>query len=487
VIPNFLRPAVPTLALLVGVLMQAPAIAQPIKVPKPPPRADQGTALFRGLLHFYGVKPVVDVPERGSRETIVVILGHPQNLTPSPAKLVQSTLAAGGSVLIASETPMGLSSYFGEDTRFDIGGDVVCTVPENCLNGDPNLPLIRGRWNLEGFDTRTDWKIATYRPGSISLASVPDSVRGFSAKFPVGCRWGFRDLAINEVFAAGGAGGERQPYRCLVVADEKVFGNQMLYASAREFRGVTPDNFRFANEVVKWLTADGTRRECVFIENGQVQQALDEFDFTALPITPPKDVPFPPLPSPLDRKLQENVAKVIDEGLAKFEDDDRIAQALKRDNRFYGGLIAAAAILGLALALVLFARRVWNARHRPDFQPLPADPHLLGGEAATGSFEHRRLELMRSGDFRAPVVAYLRRMFESRGLGAGVSGAAMPPLEIRSRNRGELKAMIRELWEEAFVFDGDPLPYTRWKEIEQSLSAVKSAADGGLWEFRDRN
>ena len=58
------------------------------------------------------------------------------------------------------------------------------------------------------------------------------------------------------------------------------------------------------------------------------------------------------------------------------------------------------------------------------------------------------------------------------------------PVTALAANRSELKRMIRELWDEAFVFIGEPLPYTRWKEIEPALAAVRAAADADLWQFR---
>jgi len=482
------RHTVPPLSLLftlVFLLTTTPAFAQPIKVSKAPPPADQGTALFRGLFHFYGVKPVTDLPERGNRETIVVIFGPPVNAAGLSVELIKTTLDAGGSVLVATDAGGELKNIFedGETIRMQ-RGPVICASLSERLGGLQDYPIITTEWPFRSTTGPGKLRLATASPGTLNFDQSPKNPPKWTVGFSGACFRGGQILDADDLFAVVDTGPATRPYRCLVMADQKVFGNQLLYASAMDYNGITPDNFRFANETVKWLAADGTRKQCVFIESGKIQKRFDEFDFSALPQTPPPNLPFPPLPNPLDRPVQEGVAKLIDETIAKLEDDNRFNQPLTQNTRFYGALLGALLLFGLAVATVLFARRVWRHRHSPEYQPLPADPHLLGSDAPLGSFEHRRLELLRGGDFRAPVTAYLRRMFEQRGLSPGAAGRAMPPLEIRSRNRAELKAMIRELWDEAFVFDRGPLPYTRWKEIEPAFAAVKSAADGELWEFR---
>jgi hypothetical protein len=457
--------------------------------PKPAPQANQGTELFRGLLHYHGIKPLTR-PVGNMRDCIVVVYGRPartQEAWDATVAVVRQTLLDGGSVLIATDLGYDVHDFFPnrEPIRM-IGGPVECDLPSNCLDGRRAYPLIGGSWPFGSLANANDLRIATHQPGAIRLDRRQHYLNGFVKRFPAGSHLNRREFENNEVFAAGGVGDERAPFRCLVVADQDVFTNQMLYASASDFNGITPDNFRFANEVVKWLSADQTRKSCIFIENGSVKERFDEFDFSAIPQSPnlPKDMPMPPIPNPLDRPIQEGLAKTIDNGLAKVEDDNMLNRAFTRDNYVYGWILAAILCFVLSICLSIFIRRVWQSRHRAEFQPLPADPLMLGGDAPLGSFEHRRLELLRGGDFRAPVVAYLRRLFSERGIDAETAGRVPPPLDIRARNHRELKSMIRELWNEAFVFDREPLPYTRWKEIERALAVVRAAADADQWQFR---
>lgn len=457
------------------------------QTPKGAPAKDEGTELFRGLFHFRGITPVTDVPRKGSRDTIVVVYGSPGSLSPLATELVRTTLAEGGSVLIASDVTLDVGRLLGAGKALITGKLVSCSSPENCLGGNREFPLIldTGEWRAG----REPWRIATNRPSNLRIDFLPDELSGLAWNFPSGSRIDFRRPDDNELFAVGGAGPERNPYRCMVLADQDVFSNQMLYASAADFNGVSPDNFRFADEVVKWLAANGTRKQCIFIENGKIRERFDDFDFTALSNTPnlPKDLPMPPLPNPRDRRFQAGVANAIDKGIAKVEDDNLLNRYFTGDNRTYGYVLASLLSLALSAFLSIFIRRVWQARHRPEFQPLPADPHMLGHDAPLGSFEHRRLELLRGGDFRGPVVGYLRRLFAERGANLETAGRLPPPADIRTRAPRKLKGMIRELWQEAFVFDGEPLPYTRWKEIERALAAVQAAADADLWRFRSNS
>lgn len=468
------------------ILFTATGFGQPgLKAPKPVPKMNDGTELFRGLFHYYGIQPATD-PLGGYRGQIVVVYGSPAPRSGVVADLIRGTLFDGGSVLIATDAGAEQNDLFSgmEPIRL-LSGPVKCMTPPDCLAGNESFPLISGGWPLDGTHVLPPMRIATNAPGSIRIDGPLKYLNGFSKGFAGACKRDRGPIGSSEVFALGGAGPVPNPFRCLVLADQKVFSNRMLYASASDYNGVTPDNFRFANEVVNWLTANGTRKKCIFIENGNIKERFDDFDFTAIPPTNlPPDIPMPPLPNPLERPIQAGLAKIIDDGVAKAEDENMLNRVFTRDTRTYGWILSTGLVLLFSILIALFAFKTLQARHKANFQPLPVDPLMLGGDAPLGSFEHRRLELLRGGDFRAPVVAYLRRLFEERGLNAATAGRVFPPLDIRARKRGELKSMIRELWEEAFVFDGDPLPYTRWKEIERSLAVVRSAADANLWQFR---
>jgi len=266
------------------------------------------------------------------------------------------------------------------------------------------------------------------------------------------------------------------------MADRDVLTNDMLYSSAD---AEATDNFPLAVKLVPWLLGPEKRTKCLFIEDGVEQTRFDEFDFSQVPSGSPKmpPPPMPKLPDPMDRKFQEGASKAASEVATRLEDNDSFKNGLSRDTRAYVAIVSVIAIIAVLFASVLLRSRIWGNRQARDFQPIPADPLRLGEDAPLGSFAHRRLELLRGNDFRKPFTEYVLLLFRERGFLGGFVDARLPKIEAEGRNRSYLIDSVGRLWDEVAGNAAKPLAYTKWKELEPILAAVRAAADADRWRF----
>ena len=459
-----------------------------------PPR-DEKTQLFRGLLHHFKIEPLSLDEVKYDKGSLVIVLGDPGRSKQIVAGYVRKTLASGGAVLIAADTFLNLSPFFPDGEDLEIVGNAV-TDPggSNSYLGNATCPFVKPdalrAANLRpeeelfsGFD-----RLATNSPTALRITKRPPYLSRTVGVYHDTVRYTGGNLSIrlkpNEIFAAAGVGRDDDPFRCLVMADHSVLSNDMLYASADPN---PTDNFPFAVRLVPWLQGPEKRSRCLFIEAGVVQTRFDEFDFSqvqnsaAQPPIPP--MPAPRLPDLMDRKFQESASKVASEVVTHTEDNDSFKNALARDTRAYVAIVSIIVTAAMILASLILRRRIWSARQERNYQPIPADPLRLGGDAPPGSFTHRRLELLRGSDFRAPFGEFVELLFLERGYPEGYRGDRCPRIETPSRNRQYLLDSVRRLWTEAMRNADKPLAYTQWKELEPILAAVRSAADADRWRF----
>ncbi len=462
------------------------------KAPVVGPARDGGTQLFRGLLHHFKVEPVGSRGLVPDKTTLVIVIGDPGwTKRDTVAKIVRDTLSAGGAVLIAADSFLKLTPFFPDGEDLEIVGDVV-TDQTNSYSGVSRFPFVKPyalnpnalkpeEELFAGFD-----KIATNGPTTLRIAKRPPYLGRTVAVFYKTAEYTgsgrVNPLKLNDSFAAAGIGTRRDTFRCLVMADRDVLTNDMLYSSAD---AEATDNFPFAVKLVPWLRGPEKRTQCLFIEDGTEKTRFDEFDFSQVPSASPKmpPPPMPKFPDPMDRKVQEGASKLASEVATRLEDNDSFKNGLSRDTRAYVAIVSVIAIIAVLFASVLLRSRIWGSRQARDFQPIPADPLRLGDDAPLGSFAHRRLELLRGNDFRKPFTEYVLLLFRERGFLGGFADGRRPKIEAAGRNRSYLIDSVRRLWDEVAGNAAKPLAYTKWKELEPILAAVRVAADADRWRF----
>ena len=492
-----------TLALAVVAAAGSGAFAQPANVFVP--NADAQTELFRGLFDFHQIKPVDSSEIRkitDYRNLIVVVFGNRPNQTINDA--ARAALSNGGAVLIADRNALDVAAFLPEHAEVSVSGSPVFAGVGNGQprGGNPPAPVtwvpvvpvepgpldlggrVDPRLNRPEMELFTPFRnIAADQPSHLDIRKRPSQLARNVAVFPAGTM-AFNTnkplVADRQPFAAAGAGDARNPFRCVAMADTGLLTNRMMYTSAPN-RGNT-DNLRFANALVQWLKGPEGRTRCLFVENGIVLTEFDKVKYSAIPTgTPMPQVPPPQLPNPFDPELQRKLSDMGNEVIARVEDENVFNNALADTNDRKAVTYRTAAILGLIVLYALTRLRAVRQRFLALFRPIPKDPLRLGADTPVGSLEHRRLEMLRGGDYAVPVRAYVRALFEDRGLPTGYAADKLPPVEFDLRNTDFLKGAIRTLWAEAR--SDKPINYSRWKQLEPLLAGVRAAADDDRWRF----
>lgn len=464
-----------------------------------------GSEAFRGLFRHHNVEPVLpgQLAEDDYANLIVVVLGHPRvggRDQIDPARYTSRALRNGGAVLIAVENQLSLRGFFPDQTDARITGElVICHDLMRAYAGFPNGPFAVPRqpgdidkllWQVSAPDA--EWglflginQLATNVPGTLVVASKSRYLRAQLAGYPptasVQFNGGGGPLREDRLFAAAGSGGADLPFRSLVLADPSVFSNQMMAPPP----GMPPNqNVAFADRVVQWLRGPTERSKCLFIENGVPRTDFDVVRYEALQGMPP--LPVPPLPDPLDPELQRKVTDAANRWIARIQDNDSLHERIAgSDRRFYRVMRFLAAVAAVGL-LVLLIRRAWRGRHEPDVPPVPTDTGRVAGTAPPGSLARRREEILQAGDYGAVVREYLQELFASQGLPeAEVQPRKLPEVRVTGRGNTTLREHLRILWDVAFCPRPRPVSYTRWKELEPMIDAVRQAAAEDRWRFAD--
>jgi hypothetical protein len=505
------------LLLLAGLLSTAPAAGQPRR-----PAGDilwSETEVFRGLLRFRGVSPITsdDIGTRHNYEdVIVVILGPSVPGRVDAAGYARRALANGGAVLIAMEDPANLAPYFPAPSASDarVTGEVVVakdrTTP--CYGGKLFCPFVAptpqprialGDLNFV-LDDSPHWslfagldRVAVNTSGALAVEKPNRYVETVVARFPQGClaqRGGLaaRDLPADRAFALAGSGNAKNPFRCLVLADPSVFSNQMLLTSAppqgEQDRSVAAThNLQFADRVVNYLRGPLNRTQCLFIENGTVRNSFDDVNIAALQSPP---LPIPPPPNPLDPEVQRKTTDFINRSIADWQANDgpnRAAAGPAPEYHKFTKAVQFLAAITAVLLLIALIRRAWRGRHEPDVPPVPTDTGRVAGSGPPGSLARRREEILQAGDYTDVVRDYLRDLFVSRGLPTSVpeSARTMPEVVVRGPGNTTLREYLRILWGVVHGQNPRPVTYTRWKELEPMIDAVRRAAEDGRWRFAE--
>jgi len=497
------------------------ATAQPTSAKKedkaPPNLSPGGSELFRGLLNFHKIEPVLanDLADTEAyySKLIVVVLGLPSmrdGRAFDPTGVVLRTLRAGGSVLIAADGAGSLANYFpNRRTSLRLTGESVVQPNESrCLAGNRWCPFVRPL-SPDVVETQVflnekrapgpEWglflgleRIATNVPTALSGVDSSPYIRYELAGFPKGTEVAPEGnlVAIDRVLAVGSSGipeKSERPFRCLVVADPSIFSNQMM-AAELDRSGTGTDNLEFANRVATFLRGPDERKKCLFVEAGQVQSRFDEVQFaeSSLPDLPP--LPIPPLPNPKDPKLQRDLTDSVNRSIDKWQSNDGPNSAIvgkPPSERRFSNVVVIVIIAAACVFALLILRRFFGGRHKSDVNLVPSDTGRVASSGAPGSMARRKEEILQGGNFTGPVREYLRELFITRGLvlPEGEPPRKLPPVDINIMYSQELRKQLQTLWTVTFEPKPKPIGYARWKELEKMIDAVKRAAENDEWRF----
>jgi hypothetical protein len=459
---------VTALALLTGLAcLLSPATAQ-----QPQERlvAAKGTHIFRRILHDLQCLPLENVDQLGDNpdDKVLIVLGQCDVLDVVPQG-IEAFVRSGGAVLIATDQNTGV--------RLEPFGLHVATGPVDVpatsrsayrtyglfIQGDQESPLFAG---LE--------RVATIQPGYMrQLKNGPEDIRVL-ADLP-------RDAGIGKertkpqppIFAAGGTYGEG---RILILADQSVFSNGLLWQRQGEAQ---TDNFDFARNCASWLTSgklrSGKPKQVLFVDDGVVQTRFD---------IPLKEVPPPPPPG------LESLVRAIDDGLYGVERENHFNEwAADAGRRIRLDYLFVILTVGLAVVGLI---RVGMAKHYVD----PATPRVAAGLAqlvpSVGLLDQRQRWLLRGGNFWEAGRELAQQFFRpwtatpAAPQAAFLPGRAqLPPVRVRGNwfQQRRLRRMVKATWRLAHNDRPRPISARRLGQIEARVRQLANALAAGTLEI----
>lgn len=242
-----------------------------------------GTQAFQRLLYLAKLQPLQSLEEINDydpKDTVIVVFGNTEPLfkISKATDTIQEYQRNGGSILIASDRHFRMPSRFSFGIR--VSGESIAPLwrgdfflnSESCplLNKfrDKNHPLLAGVSQL-----------ATNQPSWIELDGFLDrwqvlSVALVQRRFPFenGIRQNIPPIMLL-------ASVPEEEGRVVLLPGHGVFMNGMMV--------LNEDNFRFADNTVRWLSNDGQRKYVLFYHEGKLQKQLD------VPLTIPPTLPIP--------------------------------------------------------------------------------------------------------------------------------------------------------------------------------------------------
>lgn len=439
-----------------------------------------GTYIFRGLLEAMGLQARYpeELSELPADQVLVVLFGYSEDWPDQGLyqRITRQTLAGGGALLIAGEDPAQLNAYFPRVTRLSISRERVYSLnPAECYDhyaGSPYPVVKQSHAPGLGEVLHTLPRVATNHPAALTLTRPSPYAQSVIAGFPSHCRLGLdhQPLADNQGFLVVGSSPDPQrPYRTAILSDPSVLTNQMLAIS--DPNGSGPQNLLFAHRLVQWLQAPTKRSYCIFIDYGRPR---DRF----YPLITPPPLPVPPLPNPLDPKLQKRMTTALNDTLTNLEDQDGFNRRLigePGDRRRFFAFLRTTAILAAILALLVFLYRFWTARYKPEPRIPPVSsappPHAIRSPHL-GQREPHLSETTR---------VILRELFWDQGAHAIGEAEPLPPIRITGKHARSLKKNIPYLWR--LITMTHPVIDIPQKDLESMIVSVWHAAQAGHWRF----
>lgn len=494
------------LAVAAGLILCSPGEAQaPTKGVVP----FEGSHAFRHLLNLLQLKPVQKVSDLGQlqpRDTILIVFGDNRVLddVTDVTGGLHNFRQQGGAILVASDRaddgrlrelgvsvtghevrPGGFVRDFGIDSTA-YRGEVSCPlvklppfdyrlpilpVPEVAIVGhllnsglrEMSHPSFRGL--KQGIATNQPSSILRYQECNLRvLASFPPEYESaFSGMLRGRGRMRFGEfkrewenfpalLSEPGAFAYGTAASAGDKDRVLILGGHGVFINGMMGQRDN-------DNYRFAENCLRWLSDNGKRKHALFIEEGKV---VTDFN------VPLAEFPMPPL-------------QVINELLHGLEKENFF-------NRLLLDIVPADQLLRiifviLSIGLALYAlRRLARARHwiEPTLPRITAK--LARKTPELPILTQRQRALVEAGNFWEAACDLARHCFESDG-----HRPAHPPLAVEGgkHQRAALQRHVHLLWQLAYVQPPQPISVDRFAQLVALMETVHAALADGTLAYRE--
>jgi hypothetical protein len=372
---------------------------------------------------------------------------------------------SGGAVLIATDRK---TEDLVEDFGVEVSHGPVCVRGSVTYTPDGFGFLVKPTPSAEIFGDLIH--VATIGPGYIQLFNVPPNLHRL-ADFPQGAHVSAGRRAVDPrlaqnqhyAFAVGGGYGKG---RFVILADQCVFSNGLLWQTTGPKAN---DNFEFASNCVNWLTSSGTRRQVLFIEEGEI---INDF------YTNFKEEPPPPLPG------IEHVVHAVNQGLYGVEKENHFNEWI---GSLADGIKPWTIVVILTVALVVYGLiRLGQAKHYVE----PGAPSLAVGLAqlvpSTSVLSQRQRWMLREGNFAEVAQTLARQFFDS----LEKMGPAPPSVHTsggwwRTRRMGR---DVHRLWRLAHGNKAQNISPRRLTRLRATVERLKTAvADGTLRIGRDES
>lgn len=186
-----------------------------------------------------------------ARERILILMG---TVSAEDQRYIDGFVAAGGSVLLATDTDFGPASIDQHRIQITDGGRIQTLSRGDGLGGQREWPIIRNFDRTHPLFDGIDWIVAN-EPAQI-LITPRTAAAGWTAiaRFPL-----LRNQLPNRPFVVTfesptGDG------RLLIIPDHSIYVNGSLNVG---------DNLRFLLNTVDWIRQGGQRKHCLFVLNGK--------------------------------------------------------------------------------------------------------------------------------------------------------------------------------------------------------------------------
>jgi hypothetical protein len=405
---------------------------------------------------------------------VVIALGRRNRQTsaaPSNQPVVSwhGFLMNGGSVLLASDEVS--RQRFLAELNIDINQgplEAPADSPSAYLNGTGLFVRSLGTAPF----SRDLNHIVTIRPGFLNV--MRDSPLQVLAELPADARIkGDLGRPRPRIFAAGNHGFGNHSGRVLVLADQSVFTNALLWQQPGS--ASANDNFEFARNCADWLTESGKRKEILFYEAGKI---VEDFDINFM------EEPAPPLP-PI-----EDVVHAINQGLSGIEEEDRFTTGLDALARQVDArtVIIATSILLAAYGLIRLGRAKY---HVEPGRPL-LETSLTQLVPSIDVAAQRQRWMLRHGNFAEAAQTLARQFFEhlqTTGLlppHAGEPSAEPPRLRSRQgfRQTWKRRHEVRRFWQIAYAELPAPTSARQLAALQAALMRLRQDFAQGILQFQ---